>query len=302
MASQVSNVNPGGAQMTNAAVANTGNNQMQVIPQTVLQTSGPRFGQAFHQQHHQQRPQQQRPLLQSTQRTHNPVPTSNVPQGVHQAVPQNMSHQTHQHYVVAPTNFQTQIQFQNQIFNAHNMTHAVNDVISQTPVHQYFNCFLLLTFSRIPIRTDQCRHRRITPYSRLNSNLLQRLNQRTLLMLVCILLIIQFNVMSMCRIVYRPHHYQPHAQTPTQMMPSQMHQNRGPPVSSQAVIQASQPQIVQVTAPTPNEVTKSIPMPSKPVAPRKKQLTILTDPNCGNTLNIEELYGMSDKYFIDYSN
>ena len=129
MASQVSNVNQGGPQLTNAAVANTGNNQMQVIPQAVLQTAGPRFGaQAFQQHHHQPRPQQQRPLLQPNQRTHNAVPTSNVPQSVHQGMPQNMSHQ-HQHYFM-PTSVPTQIQFPNQIFNTQHMTHTVRvDVI-----------------------------------------------------------------------------------------------------------------------------------------------------------------------------
>ena len=70
-----------------------------------------------------------------------------------------------------------------------------------------------------------------------------------------------------------------------------MHQTRGAPVSNQAVIQTSQPQLVQMAASTPNEVTESTPIPSKtvPPPPRKKHLAIITDPNSGKNLNIEDL-------------
>lgn len=122
MASQVSNVNPGAQQMPNTAVPNPGVNQMQVMPQTVLQQSGQRFVSQPFQQHHQQRPQQQRTLL-PTQRNQNPVHTNAVPQAVHQSVHQNMSQQTQHFYAMqAPT----QIQFQNAIFNPQHMSHAVS--------------------------------------------------------------------------------------------------------------------------------------------------------------------------------
>lgn len=89
MASQVSNVNPTGAQLSGAPVANTGSNQMQMIPNNVMQTSGPRFGHQtpFH-QHQAHAPRQAQPrqnLLQNRHPTHaGSVPNSGVQQPVAQ--------------------------------------------------------------------------------------------------------------------------------------------------------------------------------------------------------------------------
>ena len=82
MSSQVSNVNPTSAQLGGGQVANTGSNQMQMLPNNVMQ-SGPRFGHQTpfhqHQAHAPRQPQPRQTLLQNRLPTHtNAVPNSGV--------------------------------------------------------------------------------------------------------------------------------------------------------------------------------------------------------------------------------
>ena len=84
------------------------------------------------------------------------------------------------------------------------------------------------------------------------------------------------------------HTYQAHAQPPAQMIAPAMHQSRGTPVANQPVIQAQQPPMVPLQT-NNSEINEPTQLPSKQIAPRTRRTAIITDPNTGKDVDIEQL-------------
>lgn len=84
------------------------------------------------------------------------------------------------------------------------------------------------------------------------------------------------------------HPYQTHPQAAAPMIPPPMHQSRGTPVSNPPVIQAQQQPMVSLQT-NNSELNETTQMATKQMPQRTRRVAILTDPNTGKDVDIEQL-------------